>query len=503
MGYRPGFEITEAAEVLWLHDGDEAVICFDPEHLGFGHGRLAPGGYEMFPAAGTHWSAGGWFCPFWGYQVGRPNLLSAEADADGEQGTFWIRTHREGGPVESDWKMRVTFDEDLAGHVYDIETTASVVDTPDPSSYSPYEFEYFDLYPTGLLDYKTAPRIYRDGEHCPGPGPVWDYCVYQTEIAYERSRHWIKAPLNRFVTTAQNNFRTKRDGLVGFINNPVGNPMIQLVGDTAAVTTMSLCNWFYDLHLLHDLARVQEPPEVGISVTVNFRIMSYDFAHTQPILEKAALPGYPEDEYEAKRFPRYEESGLNSFEKAVTIDAPDHSRIWRPFHDYLTDYDPGLTDVRQNNCPDSLCLWDRSCGRTGASSLSVKTVGERIAGWQLPLFERPNLTPGKRYRLSVYVRTTDLEGKGATLGYLLGRDKTWSLRNKEEGKTLGPVFADTWVKGSSDWQEVVVQTPVVENVRLGGFLDCELYECCVQPVLWHEGDGQSWFDDFTLEEVEG
>ena len=502
MEHTPDFRASRTGDVIWLHDADSPVICFAPERVAFGNGRLTPAGYEMFPRPGTHWCAGGWLYPYWGYQLGKPKVLSVDAKVEGKAAAFSLVTRREGSALESNWEMAISFDHDLGSYVYDIHAAATVVETPDPASYKPYEFEYFDLYPTGLFDYKTGPRVYREGQHHPSPGPLWDYCVYQTPEAYGRSRHWIKAPLNRFVTSALNNFRVKRDGLVGFINSPVGNPMIQLLGDTAAVTSMSLCNWFYDLHLLHDLAKVEEPPKRGLSVSVRFRIMSYDSEHTRPILQEATLPGYPDDEREAKRFPRYEETGINSFETGVTIDAPDHSRIWRPFHDSLTDYDPGLTDVRQNNSPESLCLWDRAIGRTGTSSLTVKTAAERIAGWHLPLFERPILEPGKRYKLSVHIRAAGLSGRGATLGYLLGRDQTWALHDREEGKTLRPVFADRWIKGDSTWQLVEAVTPAVESIRVGGFLEYDLHECLIQPVLWHEGEGQSWFDDFRLEEVD-
>ncbi len=68
---------------------------------------------------------------------------------------------------------------------------------------------------------------------------------------YSPAHYSVIRALNCFITSAQNNIRLKRDGLIGFMDHPDGNPMIQLLGDTAAVSRMDLCNWFYDLHLNH------------------------------------------------------------------------------------------------------------------------------------------------------------------------------------------------------------------------------------------------------------
>jgi len=307
-----------------------------------------------------------------------------------------------------------------------------------------------------------------------------------------------------------------RDGIAGFMNNPIGNPVVQLVGDTAAVSSLSLCNWFYDLHFTHVLCGVKEPPPKGFSTTVRFRIMEYDCERSHSFLESAELPAYLASEYRAKSFVRYEESGVNSFENAVTIDAPDHGRIWRPFHDHPLYVNFGITDVSFHaegkarelfdgvtTNPNAACSWDRQCGRTGTSSLKVATTRQATAGWSLPLFEAPQLEPDRRYRLSVWIRTRGLTGKGATLAYFQDAYQSpWLLKEKDKKMERRPVFASKRVKGNSAWKKVEVITPPLELVHKGKTFEYDLCICALQPVLWHEGAGESWFDDFLLEPVE-
>jgi hypothetical protein len=161
--------------------------------------------------------------------------------------------------------------------------------------------------------------------------------------------------------------------------------------------------------------------------------------------------------------------------------------------------------VDYNNTPDNRCLWVHDCARSGTASLKAVTATHGIAGWQTPLFDRPIVKPGRRYRLSVYIRTRGLEGPGATLGYFPGQEeKSYSLSSKpDEARTARPLFAGRRVRADSDWSRVEIVTPPMEEQALGKVLDYELRSCLIQPVLWHEGKGTSWFDDFVLEECSG
>lgn len=504
--YRTSFRIEKEGAVTWLYDGQQRVLAYYPEFVRFGSCRLVPGGYEMFPHPSMIWGPYGWFFPYWGYQVGKPKPISFESSATPEKATFRLIAELERYGFLSDWKMDVTYDRELNSYAYNVVTTATVTREIQPQDYPAYYWEFFDLFPQGLFDYKTGPQFYRDGRRVDFPDPLWGYIVYQRgdDIGdyFANRPTWMKVPINRYVTSASGGIRIARDGYLGVMNNPAGNPMVQLLGDTAAMTSVQQCNWFYDLHFVLDMASMKTPPPKGFSVTAQFRIVSFDTARSSEILQGALLVGYPEEERRQKRYPRYEESGINSFEQGVTIDAPDHSKIWHPFHNHVADYHPGVVRVDHNQTPENECLWVDNCGRTGTSSLRVRTTTDGIAGWQTPLFDRPIVKAGKRYRLSVYVRTENLEGPGATLGYFLGKEeKSYRFSSRpQEALKARPTFAAVRVKGTSDWTRVEVITPPMEERPVGKVLEYELRECLIQPVLWHEGKGTSWFDDFVLEE---
>jgi hypothetical protein len=507
MSYQPNFSTVRKDNVTWLMDGTNTVLCFDPGLIRFGCGRLTPGGYEMFPRPGMVWGPYGWFFPYWGYQAGKPALVSFDAGCTRTQATFRLVTEHKAHALRSDWRMAIGYDPELSCYAYDISTTGTIFDEIPAEKYDPSIWEFFDLFPQGLFDYKTGPQFYRNGVHVDFPDPLWGYIVYQRggDIGdfFAGKPTWMKTPINRYVTSASGGIRVWRDGYIGVMHSAAGNPMIQLLGDTAAVTQIGQCNWFYDLHFLHDLTGVRAPPPKGFSATARFRIVNFGPPMSQRVMDEAALVGYPPREREQKRYPRYEASGINGFERGVTIDEPDHSRIWQPFHHHVADYHPGVVRVDYHNAPENLCLWVHEGARSGTSALKVATTVEGIAGWQTPMFDRPIVKAGKRYRLSVYIRTEGLEGTGATLGYFPGKEeRSYSLSSKpEEARKARPHFAERRVKGTSDWTKVELITPPMEEQPGGTVFEYGLRNCLIQPVLWHEGTGTSWFDDFALEEM--
>jgi len=456
MAYSPHFNLMRKDKLTWLYDRKEPVLCFDAERLVFGHGRLQPGGTELFPRPGMHWSGGGFLLPYWGNTSHRVyRLRDFKASCDRRKASFRVVSRPEKGVVESDWRMEVYYDADLCSYVYDVTSKATVFKKPDPATYNPVEFEYFDLYTTGMLVQATAYQFYRDGKHYPVPGPLWDYMVYEKDIdVYDCNRYWIKAPLNHLITSVQNNVRVRRDGYIGMMHHPAGNPMVQLVGDTATVSRIDTCNWFYDLHFNHALRFVQEPPPRGLTVTARFRIVNFDDAHSRPIMEQAQIPPLPEGEHAAKTYPRYETEGVNSFERALALDQGDHAKIWRPFHDHPLYTSYGQCDVylhgdgvrhalyaKAFTNPRARCLWDRTYARTGAASLKVVTEASAVAGWNLPLFEAPQVAPGRRYRLSVCIKTRDLRGPGATLACFIDPYKhPWYLQERNPKQERPPLL---------------------------------------------------------------
>ncbi len=502
--HTPDFQVSRDHGKTCLTDKGVPVLHFDPEIVRFCACRLRPDGPEMFGRRQRDWYTGGWFVPFWGgCHFGRERAVTSfEMKAERDTADIRLISRSASGVLETDWRMTVAYDPELRSYVYLVDTAATVYREPDPATYNKNEFEYFDLFPTGLVDQATAPLVISKQTNAPVnlPGPRWDYLVYERDNDVYSPAHYsvIRAPLNRFITSAQNNIRLKRDGLIGFMDHPDGNPMIQLLGDTAAVSRMDLCNWFYDLHLNHVLKFVEQPPKKGDRINARFRLMDYGGESARRLLGRAVLPAYHSAERAAKAFPRLEIDGSNSFENDVTIDRPDHSKIWRPFRGHPQDYDFGLTDVDAYNTPDCQCVWDRRTGHTGASSLHVRTLTDCAAGWGNHGFEALRAEPGRRYKLAVYVRTCNLRGRGASFGVYAGPYGDY-FKAANARRKLEYLFCERWISGNADWQRLEIVTPPVP-ANLGEDQDGNIHQSCnLQIVFWHEGRGESWFDDLTVE----
>lgn len=188
------------------------------------------------------------------------------------------------------------------------------------------------------------------------------------------------------------------------------------------------------------------------------------------------------------------------------MDAPDHSNVWQPFHHHLADYHPGVDRLYFSQTPANQCNWVHNAGHTGTSSLQAITRKKGVAGWQTPLFNRPKVKPGHWYRMAVYIRTEALKGRGATLGYLTSEDPRMGRLYPEtpQARKVRPMFAGRRVRGNTDWTRVeILIPPLKKRFWKPRVLEYRLMGCYIQPVLWHEGTGTSWFDDFTLEPVTG
>ena len=267
-----------------------------------------------------------------------------------------------------------------------------------------------------------------------------------------------------------------------------GNPVIQLLGDTAAQTVVGQCNALYDMHFVHYLANCRTPPPLGTKARLKFRIMLYDEKESSVFVKDATLAPMSEEERFAKTFPRWEKNGTNSFEHSIALDRGDHSRSWRPFLDRFSDWDPGYPSIARCQRDDAACVWDDSVTRIGKRSLKAFRHTDGLAGWQLLCFERPDVQPGKQYRLSCYIKTKDAKGKGAYIGYLLAHEDP-------SGMSETPPHSTEPLTGNHDWTRVsIVTEPATFASRGSG-------QCKIRIILAMEGTGSAWFDDLVLEEL--
>jgi len=143
--------------------------------------------------------------------------------------------------------------------------------------------------------------------------------------------------------------------------------------------------------------------------------------------------------------------------------------------------------------------------------IASATSGTEYCRLADPALRRAPVRAGRRHRLSVYVRSDDLDGPGAKLGCFLGgeekscalcRERLNDTLDLEAARRVGPTFGAAWVRARSDWMKIELIMRPTEERPAGTILGYELGVCLLQPVLWHEGRGASWFDDFVMEELE-
>ena len=101
--------------------------------------------------------------------------------------------------------------------------------------------------------------------------------------------------------------------------------------------------------------------------------------------------------------------------------------------------------------------WDRSFGRTDTSSLKIDTQDDGLTRWQTfqgdgeGYFAEP-WTPCKGYRVSCYVKTENVTGRGSTLAV------QYHVPNSRQ---VFPVLTARKITGTSDWTrlEITVGPP--------------------------------------------
>lgn len=499
--HRPCFRWTLDKGHHCLFDSKEKVFEFDERNITLRHVRLKPGGYPLVEGKETSFCSRGWPAA-WGCHgtLTKLQIVTAKFD-DSRPQEFRMKVVSDGPSSlgETNWNLRLTYDTSTRSYVYNVDMTIEITrgKTDLCIGYNPEtQFEFFDLFPAGMADPETLPRgVDMEAEF---DQPLWQYFAYEDQEIFGNSKWWMKFPLNRFVMRNCWNIRLKRNGRIVLANSAVGNPVVQLLGDTAACTHLVQCNMLYDMHFAHFYSRCEEPPPIGTKVRARWRMMDYDTDRAGAILAQAVPAPVLRDEREGKAYPRYEENAVNSFEEGARFDGPDHSRLWRPFHGHPDDGGVQRVicdmDIRYWDKSQVSCVWDRACGRTGSSSLRVRTSKDAVAGWQLVSFDMLNMEAGKTYEISAYVKTQSLGGKGATVGCLLGQREVYSYNLVPSGRDV-PRLARRRVKGTSPWKQVsLVVGPVPPDPKSNSS------QQKMQVVLWHEGKGTSWFDDFEINE---
>jgi len=442
----------------WIYDGDDPIAVFDmstldepmqalmvfsniPRPILLRRLKLTPGGKPLVQAVQLYWKCG---------SVVTDVLDGLEVEGDGtDRLTVTFSVKDKWDTVNVTRTLTLTYDAELESYVYDF-TDRGIVNTPETLHKNrPVRIEYCDPW---FVD-------------CPAPSQrfpgMWK--GRYTKFAYESRDGGVKACPHHHVSNSQKSgIRLKRDGLFACVYEPDGNPAIQIMGDTADKTAISICPWGYDVHMGYQAA----PEELFGPITTHFRIFQCPQTRAYELDAAAETPKLRPDEFGGLReLPMYEP--VSSFDRGMSIVDP-----------HTGDIDPWFWRPQD----ETGAVWDKTYGRTDSRSLKIEKDTAGIATWYSMCegqgyFALP-WTPCKGYEITCWVKTREVHGEGSSIGvrcHVPNIPPDWPITRSER------------VTGTTDWKKVTVRIgPPPEDTSI------------VSLHLSQVGSGTTWFDDLEV-----
>ncbi len=442
----------------WIYDGDTPIALFEnrtveqpaqqlmffnrvPKPIVLRHVKLTPAGDPLIECIQLYCKSGA---------VITDRLVGL--DIKGQETERLVVTF-----ITSDkWKvatsrrvLTLTYDNEKESYIYDFQGELEF-NSPELFNGSLTGFEFTDPWFAG----------------CPGPAVefpgMWEN-RYQNFI-YEAADGSVKViPVNHFTTSHKGGIKLKRDGMFLTAYEPDGNPAIQFVGDTAEKSSISICWWGYDFHL----SRSVTPDELFKPIPFHFRIFQCPDKTVQSLLKKGITPPLGPKEWGGDpEYPIYER--VSSFDKGLPLDAHYDGNI-DPF------------PWTKNGVGAS---WDKTFGRTDMYSMKISRKDTGLTRWQTfqgdgeGYFTEP-WTGCKGYRISCYVKTEAVSGRGSTFAV------QYHIPNSPQ--TLPIVTADK-ITGTTNWTKLEIEVGSPPPPETG----------CLMIILQQDGGGTTWFDDLEV-----
>lgn len=380
----------------WIYDSDDPIALFDmstldepmqalmmfskvPKPLLLRHLKLSPGGKPLVEAVQLYWKCG---------EIITDVLDGLSVEGSGtDRLTVTFTVKDKWDTVRILRVLTVTYDAVLDSYVYDFKDRATINYPETFDTNSTARFEYCDPWFTDC----PAPS-----QHFPG---MWKG-RYRQFVYESRNGGIVSIPHHHYGNSQKGGIVVKNDGIFAAVYEPDGNPAIQIMGDYAETTSISICPWGYDVHM----SLAAQPRELYQPLTTHFRIFRCPDEKARELNAKAVAPSVKaSDQAGLMEMPLYERQ--SSFEKGIAVGKPHEGDIdpwgWAPQDE------PGA-------------VWDRSSGRTGTNSLKISKDTPGISTWYTMCegqgyFTEP-WTPCKGYEITCWVKTENVDGPGASIG---------------------------------------------------------------------------------------
>ena len=445
----------------WIYDHEEPIarledkVIEQPEqNLRYFNGnakpvnlrdlKLAPGGRPLVCGVQMFWV-------FEHRVLATTSLIDIQVEGqETDRLVLTVITADPGGVATSRRVLTLTYNAELASYIYDFKAHLDIHSPEALDSEETVHFEYCDPW------YNDIP-----GPTVEFPG-MWKK-RYSHLLAESGNGDIWQMPLNHMATGIPGPGPLKRNGTLVLAYDPGNNPAFQFMGETAERTSVGVCNWGYDVHFAGRYTR----DELYEPLCPHFRIRLCPDNETKRMLACAGpIPAVTYNGFE--ELPLYERR--TSFARGLRLDDPTPC---------TTDPWPWLPEGKGAE-------WCRNQGRSDQFSLKISKLTDGPTEWIMDResdgawTERWTLSTG--FRISVYIRTENVKGRGAFLAV------RWGVFNEPEKY---PYICSRKLTGSNEWTQVSVDVRGPSPPDSGA----------VYLILRQDGSGTSWFDDLEVERI--
>ncbi|MEZ4697398.1 MAG: hypothetical protein R2832_13355 [Rhodothermales bacterium] len=367
--------------------------------------------------------------------------------------------------VTSQYLVDVLYSEELGSYVFDIKCRLTVPDgktwlvTHNPSH---GELEFCNFWPNGVF---VANVDQPSGRH----NPDSNRAAKRYQACYLQKADRVECiPHHHLETSDKHNISmAERDRLLYLLEDD--NPVIEICG--SGNVTAGLCAYMWDAHLAYRVCKHGTDVELpgGSVFDAHFRFYAMGRADGERVAAVATARPAPE----LGTIPIYVD-GLNTFTDSAS--AEDSGDVWPWEHGEEI---PGVIEYCR----------DLTEGYSDDSSVRIRALRPSTGRWMAttlgPAFGGATFENGRRYRLSGFVKTKELDGR-ARIGIRLHRTGIGDVFDLETYETHHSADSAT---GSSDWTAISVTTPVIDPAPDR-----------VHLLLEIDGVGTCWFDDVIFQQ---
>ncbi|MHB9025788.1 MAG: hypothetical protein ACYC7E_16745 [Armatimonadota bacterium] len=425
----PRFRLAGFLRQQFLFCNNEPIGRIDPVAPFINEVRLRPG-YRPQLSFGLHWDQYNRTENF----VNIPEEWVVEK-TDGPEFVARYRLRNTTSSLAVNGRLRVTYDAKRGSYLWEVDTTVEVLPgktwVNDSAGLS-----FGDPVP-----YDHVPNAFPQAQPWRAP--------YQWIVFQAPDGKYYRHPLyHNYIPPTDEQMRIKSDGGIAVLmDNPYSNPGIQLdfpevPGQRAGFW---VCPWIYDIHFLISPYKHGQTIPGGTKHHAKFRYLTVYGEEAKRMMAESTV--HPHFKTVPPRI--LFTGGVNTFDRQVTGETPHAGYPWGGGE------------------------WDQQSGHADHFSLRLKNekAGKRTIHIGVGGSVFMGRFDSRRYRITGWVRTDGVTGKGAALFAQNGGHTDYSAKR---------------LTGTSAWQRLSLETELLYGI-LGANIGLEL-----------DGAGAVWLDDFEL-----